>query len=322
MKTIINETLDTVSDMEKYDAACKMLLSQKVILAWILKHCIEEFRNFSADKIVKDFIEGDPQIDTEDSMPMIRGMNPENVDVKEGRITGDIRFFATTPQGKRWIIDVEAQRRFHPKYSLPKRGAYYLGRMISAQKGIEFTGSHYEQLKKTFVIWVCLEPPKMWNNVITGYDVSEYYISGEGSLQPEEYELMTQIIIGLGDPEDELAIGVLRLLDVMFSTHLHVEKKKQIMSSEFGIAMTEELEEGVKEMCNFSEAILERGMKEGIERGIEQGIEQGIVKGESRLNALNEKLVSDGRMDDLFRAIKDEWFRQRLYEEYGLIFSI
>jgi len=311
MKTIISETLDTVAAMEKYDAACKMLLSQKVILAWILKHCLEEFRNYSADKIVRDFIEGDPQIDAVDVMPVIRGMNPENTEVKEGRITGDIRFCMKTPQGNRWIVDVEAQRRFHPQYSLTKRGSYYLGRMISAQRGTEFTDSHYEKLKKTFVIWICLEPPKAWNNVVTGYDVSEYSILGEGTLPPEEYELISQIIIGLGDPEAESATGVLRLLDVMFSENLDVEKKKQIMLSEFGIPMTKELEEGVSKMCNFSEAILERGMK--------RGMEQGIVRGEGRLNALNEKLIEDGRVDDLFRAIKDEMFRQGLYEEYGLV---
>ncbi|MBQ4505400.1 MAG: hypothetical protein II983_06965, partial [Firmicutes bacterium] len=119
--------------------------------------------------------------------------------------------------------------------------------------------------------------------------------------------------IGLGDPEAESATGVLRLLDVMFSENLDVEKKKQIMLSEFGISMTKELEEGVSKMCNFSEAILERGMK--------RGMEQGIVRGEGRLNALNEKLIEDGRVDDLFRAIKDEMFRQGLYVEYGMIIT-
>jgi len=300
---MISNALDTVAFMEKYDAACKMLLSQKVVLAWILKHCMDEFQNFSVDEIMSDFIEGEAQVDATEVMPVIRGMNPENTDVKEGRITGDIRFFTNTPQGTRWIVDVEAQRRFRPQYSLTKRGTYYLGRMISAQKGTEFTDSHYEKLKKTFVIWICLEPPKAWNNVVTGYDISEYSILGEGSLPPEEYELMSQIIIGLGDPEAESATGVLRLLDVMFSEHLDVERKKQIMSSEFGISMTKELEEGVSEMCNFSEAILERGMKRGIEQGME------------KINSLYQFLIMNGRMADVSRAIQDKEYRDHLLEE-------
>ena len=57
MKTMMSETLDSVNAMEKYDAACKMLLSQKVILARILKHCIPEFQYYSADEIADKFIE-------------------------------------------------------------------------------------------------------------------------------------------------------------------------------------------------------------------------------------------------------------------------
>lgn len=40
--------------------------------------------------------------------------------------------------------------------------------------------------------------------------------------------------------------------------------------------MTTELEGCVSDMCNISEAILERALEEGLEKGLEQGIEQGI----------------------------------------------
>ncbi|OUP84952.1 hypothetical protein B5F07_06840 [Lachnoclostridium sp. An169] len=36
------------------------------------------------------------------------------------------------------IINVEAQKDFHPGYSLMTRGIFYGARMISAQKGTEF----------------------------------------------------------------------------------------------------------------------------------------------------------------------------------------
>lgn len=37
--------------------------------------------------------------------------------------------------------------------------------------------------------------------------------------------------------------------------------------------MTTELEGCVSDMCNISEAILERALEEGLEKGLEQGIE-------------------------------------------------
>lgn len=43
--------------------------------------------------------------------------------------------------------------------------------------------------------------------------------------------------------------------------------------------MTTELEGCVSDMCNISEAILERALEEGLEKGIEQGIEKGIEQG-------------------------------------------
>ena len=43
--------------------------------------------------------------------------------------------------------------------------------------------------------------------------------------------------------------------------------------------MTTELEGCVSDMCNISEAILERALKEGLEKGIEQGLEQGLEQG-------------------------------------------
>ena len=51
-------------------------------------------------------------------------------------------------------------------------------------------------------------------------------------------------------------------------------------------------------------------------RGLQRGIQQGIDK----VNVLNARLVDDERIDDLRRAIKDDGFRQKLFEEYGLDF--
>lgn len=47
----------------------------------------------------------------------------------------------------------------------------------------------------------------------------------------------------------------------------------------YGLKMTTELEGCVSDMCNISEAILERALEEGLEKGLEQGLEQGIEQG-------------------------------------------
>lgn len=45
-----------------YDAACKRLLANKAILAWIMKSCLEEYRNCGIQEITEKYIEGQPQV--------------------------------------------------------------------------------------------------------------------------------------------------------------------------------------------------------------------------------------------------------------------
>jgi len=40
------------------DAACKRLLAIRIILAWIMKSCLEEYRDFDVNEIAEKFIEG------------------------------------------------------------------------------------------------------------------------------------------------------------------------------------------------------------------------------------------------------------------------
>lgn len=44
------------------DASCKRLLADKSILAWILKDCVEEYRNSNIQDIAEKYIESEPQI--------------------------------------------------------------------------------------------------------------------------------------------------------------------------------------------------------------------------------------------------------------------
>lgn len=44
----------------EYDAACKRLLANKVILAWIMKSCLEEYQDCTVEEIVEKYIQGMP----------------------------------------------------------------------------------------------------------------------------------------------------------------------------------------------------------------------------------------------------------------------
>jgi len=266
-------------DSAGYDAACKRVLSEKAILARIMKACLEEYKDCDVDDIAEKYIEGQPQVSAVPVLPdesgtIISGLDSEDKSLREGNVTYDIRFRAIVPgSGEQigLIVNVEAQNDYYPGYPLIKRGIYYCCRMISSQYGREFTSSHYEQIKKVYSIWICMHPPKERENTITRYRLTEEHLVGEAVEPVRNYDLLSIIMLCLGGPDGENYDGVLRMLDVLLGSETSVAEKRKILQDEYHIQMTQKLESEVSVMCNLSKGVLEKGIEKGIGKGrIEQ----------------------------------------------------
>ena len=285
VENILAKNIAAAGDRADYDAACKRLLANKVILAWIMKSCVEEFRDFTVDEIAEHYIEGSPQIAqtavnpdevTDSQGEQIEGSKTEDSTIKEGTVTYDIRFYAVVPRTAetiKLILNVEAQSDFYPGYPIIKRGLYYCSRMISSQYGVEFTNGHYEKIRKAISIWICADPPKYRKNTITRYAVQEENVVGDIAEKRENYDLITAVIVCLGNEGDDKYTGILRLLEVLLSSERKPDEKKRILQDDFNIKMTRELESEVLLMCNLSKGIEEKGIKEGIKEGILSSIQ-------------------------------------------------
>ena len=177
------ETVDGVlmdNDNASYDKAAKRFLSMKMLLAWILKYLVAEFRDCSIKDIAEKYIEGDPTL-TIGTIPVdadltnaarntakkkaknIKGSRNEDASTTEGTAIFDILFRAIVPatgETIALIINIEPQRTVYTGYSLVRRGIYYACRMISSQKEVEFTGDDYNNIKKVYTIWLVMDAPK------------------------------------------------------------------------------------------------------------------------------------------------------------------
>ena len=288
MDEILYSTLDSTELKARYDAACRRLLSNKSILAWILKYCTEEFAGQDVDTIAEQYIEGTPQIGElpvfpDSSMaPQISGMSAEEYSLREGKVSFDIRFHALAPANGeliKLIINVEAQNDFHPGYSLLKRSIYYASRMISAQHGTEFVNGEYQKIKKVYSIWVCMDPPEAWKNTITRYRIREENCVGSAHEPEENYDLLSIVLVclngGSGSEESEL----IDLLDTVLSNEVSAGEKKRKLSDEYGMRINQQLEREVLNMCNLSEGVERRGIEKGMAQGMEKGMAQGMEKG-------------------------------------------
>lgn len=291
-KTSVASGIEVTQAKEKYDAACKRLLSEKIILAHILKNCVAEFRDYDPKYIAENCIESQPYVSKVPVTPhetgaMLQGMNTAQTSPTEGDAYFDIYFNAIVPgtdEVIQLIINVEAQADFYPGYPLPKRGIFYCGRMISAQCGTVFEDSEYGRLRKVYSIWVCMNPPKKWENTINCYEMKERILVGKAHEEVENYDLITLVMIHLGNETGENYSGVLKLLGTLFTANATVDEKKRILQDEFYIPMTWTIEKEVSSMGgSFYEAALARRESQGYDRGIQRGVEQGLLFSAQRL---------------------------------------
>jgi hypothetical protein len=251
-----------------------------MILAHIMKECVSEFKDFDVNYIAENCIEGTPQVSEvevhiNNKPEKIVGMNTEDRTMDEGVVFFDIKFVAVLPQtgeNIRLIINLEAQNKYNPGYSLVRRGLYYCCRLISSQYETEFKDGDYDGIKKVYSIWICTDTPDYAKNTITKYKITEENIIGNMKVDQSKYDLLNVIMVCLDkDSEDveNMNKGILKLLRVLLSGRVSSDKKKVVLNEDFDIEMSVELEKEMRDMCNLSAGIREDGVRDGIEKGAE-----------------------------------------------------
>lgn len=316
VQTNIANVIDGNANKSRYDTEVKKLLSDKTILAWIMQYTIKEFSGYSIEEI-RECIEGEPEIATRRVSPghtpeEIVGMHTEDAVPGEGTITYDICFYAITPEREqvKLIINVEAQKSFYPGYDIVTRAVFYCARMLSAQCGTEFTPKNYDDIKKVYSIWICIDVPQTAEYTITSYRMNKENIYGFYKAEAR-YDLLEVVMICLGREEKASKGTKLHgLLTTLLSKKLKPSEKKEILEREYDIETSVELEGGLESMCNLSDLIEEHATARGMAKGLEQGKEQGL-----------EALVCSLRFfiptfDDLYEAvIKNEIYKDVTKEE-------
>lgn len=272
MRTELARNLDTAGKSVQYDLQCKKILGNKWILALLMKALISEYSQAPVAEIIK-CIEGEPEIGTVKMAPgetnplNVEGRNTEDGVQGEGVIYFDIRFFAYLPWMSetkmiKIIVNVEAQKSFNPGYYIESRGIFYGSRMISAQFGTEFAAPHYNDIKKVYSIWICMNVPKYIGNAVSCYSFGKKDILPGIPDRKEAYDKICLIIVCLNE-ESEKQNNLTDMLNILFSTELGRDDKKAILEEKYKIPMDDGLGEEVNAMCNLSEYVEEVGFKRG-----------------------------------------------------------
>ena len=281
MKAIMQQ----LSMQEQYDENAKWLNSQKPFLANILIRTVDDFKGMQPEEVVK-LIEGEPSVGRtpveegftnerlEDETMAISGMNTEKKVHNEGVTYFDVLFYVRTQNElAKIIVNMELQKEEPALYDVEMRGIFYAAREVSSQLGREFKNQHYNDMKKVYSIWICMN---MKEHSLSHIHLEEQQIIGSHKWKGD-LDLLNIIIIGIAKnlPEKEEKYELHRLLSALLSSDLEVEDKLDIMEKEYDIPLENDIRKDVKEMCNLSQGIREEAFEEGQEYGYREGQEKG-----------------------------------------------
>ena len=277
MNTEIKNAILAANDETQYDESAKRLLGQKTILAHILVNTIDEFQGMNPEDVVP-LIEGEPYISTVPVEPgltnkvvetggsRIIGFNTENIEKNEGLVRFDIVFYVRMKDGlSQIIINVEAQKDEPDKYDILNRAIFYVSRLISSQKERDFENTNYNDIRRVYSIWVCMNMEE--NSLCHIHLVKEDLVGRhdwKGNLG-----LVNIVMIGLAKelPEQDEMYELHRLLGALFSRVLTREERLELLDKEYNIPIEDSIRKDVSVMCNLSQGIKEAGIAEGMEKG-------------------------------------------------------
>ena len=224
---------DAMSFIRRYDAHCKRVLSNRMVLAHLLRATMEEFGDMEAEVIATRYIEGIPG--QENHTPRIQGLRNERDNPNRNSNFFDVIFHALKPgtgEPIPIIINVEAQSDSYPGYDLTDRGVFYLGCMIADQKDTVFQKDRYDELRKVCSIWICTDPPKDLANTIECYTLDQHVILG--NCPPHRVDKIRLVLVRLSCDEDKNntmdddSLGIIPLLNVCLAKAVNKDRQEEV----------------------------------------------------------------------------------------------
>ena len=272
--TEIKNAVSAADQDAQYDDKAKRLLGNKIILAHILVKTVDEFKGMNPKEVVS-YIEGEPLIGVvpvepgltnagkEENGQRIVGMNTENAEINEGLIRFDIIFYVRMKDGiSQVIVNLEAQKDEPTSYHILNRAVFYVSRLVSSQKERDFVKTNYNDIKRVFSIWVCMN---MDENSMDYVHLTDDKLLGsypwKGGL-----DLLNIVLIGIANelPEHDEKYELHRLLSTLLSAELTVDEKLGIIKTEYSIPVDEKLRKDMSAMCNLSQGIRENATDNAI----------------------------------------------------------
>ena len=300
IRTHLGNAIEATDSLKaRYDKNVKELLADIQVLSRIVKHTVTEVESLSIQEIMECIDRSSIRVGVVPvepgltNMGRVESIRTEDAIPNEDYITYDIRFvLAAATMELEIIINVEAQRSMsHSRlgYHLENRIVFYLARLISSQKGINFAKSEYDNIKKVYSIWICMDADR------TSDSISRISLKADTLFgKPcgfQKLDKMCGMVIRIRNScnvTESRNRLIAMLEDVLSREDSDVKKRK--LEEKYAMKMTLELEGRINRMCNLSDVVVERGIELGMQQGMQRGI-KGLVDILSDMGTPKEVIV-------------------------------
>lgn len=298
MNSLGASVLSTEEGKAKYDQTMLNVLSDKQVLAWILKRFVSEYEHLPLEEIETKYIEPETILVSKAGVSRdssrIKGLSEKDSTQMEGTIYYDIVFQAYYPGNEQekigLYINLEAQADYYPGYPLEMRGIYYGARRLTSQLKQINRETNYGCLQKVYSIWLCVgNVPAYESDTVTLYDISKNDIIGSVKRNKDFYDLINVVIIRLNDeaaPED----NTMKMLQTLFSNQLSKQEKLHALEK-LGMRMNDSLGKGIGGSMNLSDYVELKGIEKGRRDGIRNMIELCQDLGTTEDNAKSQIIM-------------------------------
>ena len=199
------------------------------------------------------------------------------------------------------LVNIEAQKDEPTSYYIQNRAVFYACRMVSSQKERDFTGMNYNDIKKIYTIWICMNQKE---NSLNYLHLTNEKLMGKTAIE-KAGDLIHIILLGLAKnlPPYTEENKLHRLLGALFTNELTADEKISIIESEYNIEAKNELRKDVRKVSGLGESLVESAAEEAWEQGLELGGKQREIK---FIISMNEKGYTIEQIADVTEKSKEE----------------
>ena len=242
---------------KRYDRAAKRVLSSAPILALIVKYNVPEAADMSIKEIVRRIRHPAARRDG--------ASKPSSLleKTESGDIICDVLFTFKVKEGVFVRINVEAQNKANPGYSLVTRGILYAAQLLAEQTELGWVnGASYDGLRKVYTIWLVSNAALELQGRIRRFELagSEFLQDGSEKVLPKLAEADKICIVMAYLPKEahlgEVRQHWLRAFSVLLNPESTRTACEQVLS-ECGVPVGSMLKKEILKMCSLSDGIVE-----------------------------------------------------------------